>query len=43
MLPDGDPFKTILVEWRTDSSRIESTANLEVRLDRLCDLLPTRT
>ena len=23
MLPDGDPFKTILVEWRTDSSRIE--------------------
>ena len=23
MLSDGDPFKTILVEWRTDSSRIE--------------------
>lgn len=23
MLPDDDPFKTILVEWRTDSSRLE--------------------
>ena len=23
MLPDDDPFKTVLVEWRTDSSRLE--------------------